>query len=100
MVDTIEKSVQVLVLHEKHGDRYIYLPSPNDIPRILFKVFQERDSEEDGYGSCYDEEEMEPKELKFYQEAKKGNIKAAQTFMNLRSDHEYEGFEVDYLEVL
>ena len=90
-----KSKVKIVVFHEKHGDRYVHIPSYERKVHVFKTIFQEREQE-----GWYDEETVEKKHLKFYEDALKGNEEAMVTFMNLRSKHEYEGFEIVNVEEL
>lgn len=96
-----KSKIKIFVFHEKHGDRYIHIPSEEKKLSIAKKIFLEREAE-----GWYDEEGIEKKHLRFYEEALKpddgtdADKEAAMTFLNLRSKYEYEGFEIVNVEEL
>jgi hypothetical protein len=87
--------MKILVLHEKHGDRYFLFGKTQEteaaeLQAIALKVFTER--EEEGW---YEVEDIPKLEKRYYEAAKKGDAKAALTLMQMRSDWEYEGFDIE-----
>ena len=88
---------KLLVLHEKHGDRYFLFGSTEEgeageLQAIALKVFNER--EEEGW---YERENLSKLRLRYYDMALTGDAKAALTFLSLRSDEqaEYEEFDIE-----
>jgi len=108
---------RILIFKEKHGDRYFYVPTPDDLHKAAIKVFKERVKE--GYWYYFDvKEPLKPdisredglkfkafyeRDLKYYNEILKekklyenalndttGEI--VWKFLRQRQDNEYEGF--------
>jgi len=87
----------ILVFREKHGTRYFMCNSREDFYRAAMKILKER---ADKKYSWYYEDPTEPEtDLNRAKEIIANNdLEAAYEFMELRSDWEYEGMDIEYPE--
>jgi hypothetical protein len=83
--------IQMLVLDEKHEDRYIYVP-PGMLNEVMLKIAQQRDKE----GVCY--LWMNDRESALLSKIRRGDASAARQFFQLRSTAEYEYWRLVELE--
>ncbi|MDO8610988.1 MAG: hypothetical protein Q7R95_10695 [bacterium] len=78
----------LVIFKEKHGDRYFYAPTFDDLYRVALKIFHERAIEDIWYDFSTHEEKMYKKALK----DKKGDI--VLEFLRSRNNYEYEDFDI------
>ena len=81
---------RILVLNEKNGNRYFYVPTDEDLERAALKIVLERN--EDGY--WYDERDKQILDRILTNK----NGKLALRFLKSRDNFEYEGVEVEECE--
>lgn len=79
--------MQILILKEKHGDRYIAVP-PGRENEVILSIIRSRDKE-----GWY--EDTDDRERKLLNMALEGNLKAAARFFQLCQNREYEAWEFD-----
>ena len=87
----------ILIFREKHGNRYFVCNTPEDFCKAAMKILKER---ADPKFCWYYEDASEPDtDLNRAKEIIENNdLEAAYEFMDLRSDWEYEGMEIEYPE--
>lgn len=78
--------MRILEWRAKHDSVYYNASTEEQELAAYLKVFKEMD--EQGDYECCPPDGREQKAL--YKEAKKGNAKAARTFLKMRRDYEYE----------
>ncbi len=86
---------QILILHEKHGDRYIWIRGNDkkDLDRIARKILKERTDEQ--WPWYFDPDLSEARQIL------KSNISGqAWAFLKSREGDEYEGFDISQLELM
>ena len=84
--------MQVLILNEKHGTRYIFVPNKEQLLKIITAVISKRNSEEWWYT------DLDPKEKSLLNQALMGNSQAKFKFFAARQKAEYEGWDLADLE--
>ena len=85
---------RIVVLREKHATRYIDAPH-GTLGAVCCKIVEKRNAEGYWYeGSLSGDEPL------FLKEALAGNGQSAHDLLDIRSDAEYEDFEVEILENL
>mgnify|MGYP001598560790 CR=1 FL=1 len=82
-------SSRCLIIHEKHGDRYFLVRTPEEVEKISQMIFEERQLS----GNYYYEDDP------FVHQVLKGKA-SAWLFLNSRKDHEYEELELIFFENL
>jgi DsbC/DsbD-like thiol-disulfide interchange protein len=93
--------MKIIIFHEKHGKPMFGIKDGDEtseaaaMQKIALRVFQERDNDD-----WYEEEYLTATQKRYYRKAKdERDAKAALTFLISRQRYEYEGFEVDTIEV-
>jgi hypothetical protein len=87
--------MRILILHEKHGDRYIAASDDHQLGLAATNVLQSRVDL-----GCYyfDEDLLRARSILAMEEDMRG--KRAWRFLASRNGYEYEGAELEHLEVL
>lgn len=85
---------RILVLREKHGDRYFAASDDHQLGRASVEILRSRVDR----GCFYFDEDLLHARSILDTEDMRG--KRAWRFLNSRSRHEYEGVELEHLEVL
>jgi len=83
----------ILVLHEKHEDRYVTVPE-GKIDEVFLAVVRERDQAGWWYTHLSEDE------WRALESARGGDTRAARRMMLMRCDHEYEGWDLVTPEVI
>lgn len=87
----------ILIFREKHGTRYFVCNSAEDFCKAAMKMLKERASEK--FCWYYDDPKEPDMSLTRAKEIIASNdLVAAYEFMDLRSDWEYEGMDIEYPE--
>ncbi|MCV0439864.1 MAG: hypothetical protein K5880_14790 [Hydrogenophaga sp.] len=90
-------SAGILTFKEKHGDRYFVCNTPEDYCKAAMKILKERASEK--FCWYYDDPKDPDTGLTRAKEIIETNdLEAAFEFLDLRSDWEYEGMDIEYPE--
>ena len=119
----------IAVFHEKHGDRYFFLPTKDDFKKVALKMVKERN--EDGYykledepvkpkipletsssytpaikeaimrdWACYDRDNKKYLiNKKYLENALNGDTQAAVNLLHARNNAEYECFTIEQAEI-
>lgn len=83
-----EDHTKVVIFHEKHGDVYYFVNGPEQFCKVFLKVFNERVTE-----GWYDGEEPT-----LDSDNDRVNARIAFDFLEDRSEYEYEGMTINYVQ--
>lgn len=84
--------MKLLIWKDKHGNWY-WAAEKDKLNLAFLEMFKRVD--ESGYYV-----ELEGDQIQAYKEAKAGNAKSARWLIQLRSDYEYEGYDVEGVTVI
>ena len=89
------ESPGILTFNEKHGRRYFVCSTPEDFCKAAMKILKERADEK--FCWYYDDPSEPDTGLTRAREIIENNdLEAAFEFLDLRSDWEYEGMDIEY----
>lgn len=94
LVDGRTKYPQIIIFHEKHGDRYYLANSDDEFYGAFLEVFVQRYTE----GYWFTEEDI--KEYQAELDTFNTDGERAHFFLMMRNDAEYEGIECEYPRVV
>ena len=86
---------RILYCKGKHGPWFLYARTDEEVQAAYLKVFKFFDEVADYYRGDLDDDEVD-----LYEAARKGDVQAATTLIEIRSDrgYEYEGVSIENIE--